>query len=84
VTRLVDASGRPCPVPILELAKVARACPPGTLVALLATDPAVEGDVRTWCESTGNTLVSLQASAGVFRAEIRVGANRFRLPGMSR
>jgi TusA-related sulfurtransferase len=56
----VDASGRYCPVPILELAKAVRRVGPGTLVELVATDPGVEQDLPAWCEATGHTLLRLE------------------------
>ena len=68
----VDACGTFCPVPILELAKVARRSQPGTRIELLATDPAVEGDVRAWCASTGHLVVSQTRVGARFHALIHL------------
>lgn len=72
-TVVVDASGAACPVPILELAKEARRSAPGSLVELVATDPAVEADLSAWCAATGSELLSLERKRGVYRAHVRLG-----------
>ena len=45
----VDARGRRCPLPIIDLAAAARDAPPGTVITLLADDPAAAADVAAWC-----------------------------------
>lgn len=67
----IDAAGRACPVPILELAKAIRLLSIGESVALIATDPAFVRDVEAWCESTGNQLLSLQRERGTYVAHVR-------------
>lgn len=68
---IVDATGRACPIPIIELAKAILRVEAGRLVALLATDPAAKQDVPAWCAATGHELVSLSFEAGVWRARVR-------------
>lgn len=53
---LINARGRLCPVPILELAKAARRAEVGAELELVATDPAVRDDLIAWCEATGHEL----------------------------
>jgi tRNA 2-thiouridine synthesizing protein A len=67
----VDASGRYCPVPILELAKAVRPLGPGALVELWATDPGVESDLPAWCEATGHTLLGLERRGTLYVAWVR-------------
>ena len=55
----VDARGRPCPWPIVALARAVREAPPGARLRLLATDPAVAADVAAWAEATGHALLSV-------------------------
>ncbi|MFT3709339.1 MAG: sulfurtransferase TusA family protein [Archangium sp.] len=50
---LVDARGKACPVPIIELAKALRAHP---MVELWADDPAARGDLNAFLEATGHRL----------------------------
>lgn len=72
--RIVNAAGLSCPLPIIELAKAVRGLEPGRRVLLLATDPAVEPDVRAWCEATGHVLEGLEKREGRFEAMIRLEA----------
>jgi tRNA 2-thiouridine synthesizing protein A len=67
----VDASGRYCPVPILEIAKAVRQLAPGTLVELVATDPGVRHDLPAWCEATGHALLGLEQRGATWVAWVR-------------
>ena len=46
---VVDALGRHCPLPIIDLAKRFGEVPVGGTVELLADDPAAPADVAAWC-----------------------------------
>jgi tRNA 2-thiouridine synthesizing protein A len=72
--RIIDARGSACPVPILELARALRGIQPGEEVLLLATDPAIEADLRAFCGATGHVLLSLRAGNGEYRAHLRKSA----------
>ncbi|CAL9545234.1 Cysteine desulfurase IscS [Streptomyces sp. enrichment culture] len=47
---VVDAVGRRCPVPVIELAKVIGDVPVGGTVRVLADDEAARLDIPAWCE----------------------------------
>ncbi|GGZ26926.1 aminotransferase class V-fold PLP-dependent enzyme [Streptomyces nitrosporeus] len=47
---VVDALGRRCPVPVIELAKVIGEVPVGGTVTVLADDEAARLDIPAWCE----------------------------------
>jgi cysteine desulfurase len=49
----VDALGRRCPVPVIELAKVIGKVPVGAVVTVLADDAAARLDIPAWCEMRG-------------------------------
>jgi TusA-related sulfurtransferase len=49
----VDARGRRCPLPIIDLAAAARTAPIGTVIILIADDPAANADVPAWCRMRG-------------------------------
>lgn len=53
----LDCRGRPCPLPVMDLALFARKLTPGSLILLLATDPAAELDVKAWCLATGHQFL---------------------------
>jgi tRNA 2-thiouridine synthesizing protein A len=70
--RCVDARGRPCPLPIIELAKAVRGSGGDEELELWATDPAVEGDLLAWCGATGHELLCFGPRDGWLSARIRV------------
>ena len=45
----IDALGRKCPIPIIMLAERIGEVPIGSVIAVLADDPAAENDVPAWC-----------------------------------
>ena len=52
---VVEARGRRCPVPVIELARAAAGAPPGSVVAVLADDEAARLDVPAWSRLRGHT-----------------------------
>ncbi|MFE9834353.1 cysteine desulfurase/sulfurtransferase TusA family protein [Streptomyces sp. NPDC005551] len=54
---VVDALGRRCPVPVIELAKVIADVPVGGTVRVLADDEAARLDIPAWCEMRGQEYV---------------------------
>jgi cysteine desulfurase len=46
---VVDAVGKLCPVPVIELAKVIGDVPVGGTVRVLADDEAARLDIPAWC-----------------------------------
>ncbi|MEV5428933.1 aminotransferase class V-fold PLP-dependent enzyme [Streptomyces sp. NPDC052701] len=54
---VVDAVGRRCPVPVIELAKVIGDVPMGGTVRVLADDEAARLDIPAWCEMRGQEYV---------------------------
>ena len=45
----IDALGRKCPIPIIMLAERIREVPVGSVVSVLADDPAARTDLPAWC-----------------------------------
>lgn len=56
---VIDARGLRCPMPVLRLANVLSEHAPGTLVRLLATDPAARVDVPALVRMRGFDLVAV-------------------------
>lgn len=48
-TIVLDQRGTRCPLPVVALARAMTTHGPGTLVGLLADDPAAHLDVPAWC-----------------------------------
>ena len=57
----VDARGLRCPLPVLRLAQALAEHPPGTVVRLLATDPAARTDVPAFARMRGLLLMEVQS-----------------------
>ncbi|MEV0181191.1 aminotransferase class V-fold PLP-dependent enzyme [Streptomyces sp. NPDC050625] len=50
---VVDALGKRCPIPVIELAKVIGDVPVGGTVRVLSDDEAARLDIPAWCEMRG-------------------------------
>ena len=50
---VVDSRGRRCPLPIIDLARRITDVPVGSVVSIVADDPAARHDVPAWCEMRG-------------------------------
>lgn len=62
----VDARGKACPMPVIELSQAIEAAAPGGSVRLLATDPAAKIDVPVWCRMQRQDLRSATEDDGVW------------------
>lgn len=67
-TYKVDACGLQCPGPILKLKRSFDEAQAGDTIEITSTDPGFARDVQSWCNSTGNKLVSLVNDKGVITA----------------
>ncbi|NLY38856.1 MAG: FAD-dependent oxidoreductase [Firmicutes bacterium] len=69
----LDLSGLQCPGPIMQLFRKMSELPEGALVAVSATDPGFAADIESWCNRTGNRLLSRGYEGKVFTALICKG-----------
>lgn len=53
---ILDCLGKPCPVPIIELAKALPTVAVGELVDVLSDDPAAAADIPAWCRMRGQAF----------------------------
>lgn len=67
----VDACGLQCPGPIMQTYNAIKSMNYGEVLKIKATDPAFHGDIKSWCERTGNKLLSVNFENNVFSAMIR-------------
>ena len=67
----LDATGLLCPLPVLKAAKRIRAMPSGSVLRLLADDPAAVVDVPHFCVEQGHELLSTSEDNGVQIYHIR-------------
>ncbi|MFG2112431.1 cysteine desulfurase/sulfurtransferase TusA family protein [Streptomyces sp. NPDC048718] len=59
---VVDALGRRCPIPVIELARVIGEVPVGDTVTVLSDDGAARLDIPAWCEMRGQEYVGEEPS----------------------
>jgi tRNA 2-thiouridine synthesizing protein A len=54
---VLDCRGQRCPLPIIELARTLPTLEIGTVLRVLADDPAAAIDVPAWCRMRGQEYV---------------------------
>jgi len=67
----LDARNLNCPLPILRTKKALNGMQVGGLLEIVATDPGSVNDLRSFCEQTGNELISSKAENEEFIFVIR-------------
>ncbi|MBF0621832.1 MAG: sulfurtransferase TusA family protein [Magnetococcales bacterium] len=67
----LDAKGLTCPLPILRAKKALKSLNIGETLAIEATDPGSAKDFASFCNQTGNTLLSASESVGTYFYEIQ-------------
>ncbi|MDP2272124.1 MAG: sulfurtransferase TusA family protein [Archangium sp.] len=65
---LVDARGKACPAPIIELVKALQRAP---VVELWADDPAAWGDLHAFSQATGHVVEAPIGEGRVVQALVR-------------
>ncbi len=60
---ILDARGRRCPLPILDLARAMPEVPIGDTITVEADDPAARADIAAWCRMRGQAYVGESVAA---------------------
>jgi tRNA 2-thiouridine synthesizing protein A len=60
---VIDARGRRCPLPILDLARHITEVDVGDVVTVEADDPAALPDVQAWCRMRDHEYVGASVAA---------------------
>ncbi|WP_369036771.1 MULTISPECIES: cysteine desulfurase/sulfurtransferase TusA family protein [Streptomyces] len=63
-TLVVDALGKRCPIPVIELAKVIGDVPVGATIRVLSDDEAARLDIPAWCEMRGQEYAGEEPAEG--------------------
>ncbi len=66
VAQTLDARNLSCPLPILRTKKALMKMEVGELLSIQATDPGSVKDLSSFCEQTGNELVSSETGENEF------------------
>ena len=56
----LDARGLLCPLPVIRTQDRVRNLQPGTLLTVIATDPATLQDIPAWCRVHGHELLDAE------------------------
>jgi TusA-related sulfurtransferase len=68
---IVDSRGTLCPQPIIDLARAAKDAELGTVIEVLADDPAAATDIPAWCRMRGVTYLGAEPFEGATRYRVR-------------
>ena len=55
----LDCTGLYCPTPIFETRKKIDSMQSGSILKIIADDPAAEADIPSWAKATGNEVLSM-------------------------
>ncbi len=70
-TATLDTSGKCCPMPMVETNQAIKALALGDVLEIIATDVGTRTDIPSWCERTGNTLLSMSEENAVLHYYVR-------------
>ncbi len=70
-TKRIDCIGLFCPMPIVKTRDAMKGLAVGELLEMVADDPGSDPDMRSWTQRTGNELVRVEKSDGLYRFLIR-------------
>ena len=70
----LDACGLQCPGPIVQVKNKLDTMTEGQTLNVTASDAGFYNDLPAWCESTGNTVMSIEKSDGLVKALIQKGS----------
>ncbi|EJU22015.1 hypothetical protein HMPREF1143_0852 [Peptoanaerobacter stomatis] len=72
---ILNVCGLSCPGPIMQVSKYIDTIKDGEHVKVLSTDPGFARDIKSWCNNTGNTLISQDMQENKFIATIKKGTD---------
>jgi tRNA 2-thiouridine synthesizing protein A len=62
MTEILDCRGQRCPLPVIAMAQRLAELPVGTVLRVLADDPAAATDIPAWCRLRGQEFVGVDGS----------------------
>lgn len=57
VSQVIDATGQPCPLPLLKAKQGLKSLAKGDVLKVIATDPGSVRDFKVFAELSGNRLL---------------------------
>jgi tRNA 2-thiouridine synthesizing protein A len=73
---VLDGGERRCVQLLIELRRLTQQSPPGTVIHLIATDPAAPLDLPAWCHLTGHSYLGPVPETGrpTYAVQVTAGA----------
>lgn len=71
IAKVLDARGLNCPLPILRAKKAMGELATGQVLHVISTDPGSVNDFASFCNQTGNALLSSREAGGAYEFQIR-------------
>lgn len=68
---VIDAVGRRCPLPVIDLAKRIGDVPVGAVIEMLADDPAAAADIPAWCRMRAHDYVGAEPRGDATAYQVR-------------
>ncbi|EDL62676.1 sulfurtransferase TusA family protein [Bacillus sp. SG-1] len=72
-TKVLDAKGLACPMPIVKTKKAINELQSGEVLEIHATDKGAKSDLTAWAKSGGHELVKHEEDNDVFKFWIKKG-----------
>ena len=72
-TKMLDAKGLACPMPVVRARKVMLEMETGEILEIQATDKGSVADLAAWSKSGGHELIEQTEDNGVFSFWIKKG-----------
>lgn len=72
-TKVLDAKGLACPMPIVRTKKVMNELETGQVLEIHATDKGSKSDLTAWAKSGGHEMLKDTEEDGVFKFWIKKG-----------
>lgn len=66
-TKLLDAKGLACPMPVVKVKKEIDKMNAGEILEVHATDKGAKSDIPAWAKSSGNKIVKEDQEADVLK-----------------
>ncbi|AST93612.1 MULTISPECIES: sulfurtransferase TusA family protein [Sutcliffiella] len=72
-TKVLDAKGLACPMPIVKTKKEMDALSSGEVLEIHATDKGAKNDLAAWAQSGGHELLKDEEENGVYKFWLKKG-----------
>ncbi|MCM3709538.1 sulfurtransferase TusA family protein [Sporosarcina luteola] len=73
VTKVLDAKGLACPMPVVRARKTMKEMETGEILEIFTTDKGSVADLTAWAKSSGHEMVDQKEDTGVFTFWIKKG-----------